>query len=60
MNELTKAEEQVMQVLWEIKEGFVKDIVAKFPNPKPAYNMVSTIIRIHYCPIKLFEKREIL
>jgi predicted transcriptional regulator len=46
MSELTKAEEQVMQVLWEIKEGFVKDIVAKFPDPKPAYNTVSTIIRI--------------
>ena len=46
MSDLTKAEEQVMQVLWEMKEGFVKDIVAKFPNPKPAYNTVSTIIRI--------------
>ena len=46
MSELTKAEEQVMQVLWEVKEGFVKDIVAKFPEPKPAYNTVSTIIRI--------------
>lgn len=46
MSELTKAEEQVMQVLWEIKEGFVKDIVVKFPDPKPAYNTVSTIIRI--------------
>lgn len=44
--ELTKAEEQVMQVLWEIKEGFVKDVLEKFPEPKPAYNTVSTIIRI--------------
>lgn len=46
MYELTKAEEQVMQILWELKEAFVKDIVAKFPEPKPAYNTVSTIIRI--------------
>ncbi len=46
MKELTKAEEQVMQVLWKIKKGFVKDVVAQFKNPKPAYNTVSTIIRI--------------
>lgn len=46
MTELTKAEEQVMQVLWEIKKGFVKDILVKFPKPKPAYNTVSTIVRI--------------
>ena len=46
MQELTKAEAQVMHYLWELEEGFVKDIVEKFPNPKPAYNTVSTIIRI--------------
>ncbi|RZK65398.1 MAG: BlaI/MecI/CopY family transcriptional regulator [Pedobacter sp.] len=46
MKELTKAEEQIMQVLWEIKQGFVKDVIAELPNPKPAYNTVSTIIRI--------------
>ncbi len=46
MKELTKAEEQVMQVLWKIEKGFVKDVVAQFKNPKPAYNTVSTIIRI--------------
>jgi predicted transcriptional regulator len=46
MQELTKAETQVMHYLWEMEEGFVKDIVAKFPDPKPAYNTVSTIIRI--------------
>ncbi len=46
MRELTKAEEQVMQILWELKKGFVKDILAKMPKPKPAYNTVSTIIRI--------------
>lgn len=46
MKELTKAEEQVMQILWKIKKGFVKDILEKFPEPKPAYNTVSTIVRI--------------
>ena len=53
MHELTKAEEQVMQILWKLKEAFVKDIVAEFPEPKPAYNTVSTIIRI-------LEKKEIV
>jgi predicted transcriptional regulator len=46
MNTLTKAEEQVMQILWNEKEGFVKDLLQHFPEPKPAYNTVSTIIRI--------------
>lgn len=46
MRELTKAEEQVMQVLWDIGKGFVKDILDRFSEPKPAYNTVSTIVRI--------------
>ena len=46
MKELTKAEEQVMQILWQIERGFVKDILAQMPDPKPAYNTVSTIVRI--------------
>ena len=46
MRELTKAEEQVMQVLWTLEEGFVKELLPHFPDPKPAYNTVSTIIRI--------------
>jgi predicted transcriptional regulator len=46
MKELTKAEEQVMQVLWTIDKGFVNDILAHFPEPRPAYNTVSTIVRI--------------
>lgn len=46
MKELTKAEEQVMQILWEIEKGFVKDIIEKMDPPKPAYNTVSTIVRI--------------
>lgn len=46
MKELTKAEEQIMQLLWEQEKAFVKDIVEQIPAPKPAYNTVSTIIRI--------------
>ncbi len=46
MKELTKAEEQVMQLIWEIKQGFVKDILDHMEEPKPAYNTVSTIVRI--------------
>ncbi len=46
MNELTRAEEQVMQILWKIERGFVKDVVELLDNPKPGYNTISTIIRI--------------
>ncbi len=46
MKELTKAEEQVMQVLWQIKQGFAADIITNFPEPKPAYNTVLTVVRI--------------
>lgn len=44
--ELTKAEEQVMQVLWKIESGFVNEIMSNYPEPKPAYNTVLTVIRI--------------
>ena len=44
--ELTRAEEEIMHILWDIQKGFVKNIVEKFPDPKPAYNTVSTIVRI--------------
>ncbi|MFN3801245.1 MULTISPECIES: BlaI/MecI/CopY family transcriptional regulator [Belliella] len=46
MRNLTRAEEQVMQILWEAEKGFVKDLLEKMEEPKPAYNTVSTIIRI--------------
>lgn len=43
---LTRAEEEVMQILWDIERGVVKDIIDRMPEPKPAYNTVSTIVRI--------------
>ena len=46
MKELTKAEEQIMQILWSLEKAFVKEILEELPEPKPAYNTVSTIIRI--------------
>lgn len=46
MKELTKAEEQVMQYLWNLKKGFLKDIVEQFPEPRPAYTTISTVIRV--------------
>ena len=44
--QLTKAEEQLMQILWELEEAAIQDIIDQLPEPKPAYNTVSTIIRI--------------
>jgi len=46
MKELTKAEEQIMQILWKLDRAFINDILDLLPAPKPAYNTVSTIVRI--------------
>lgn len=43
---LTKAEEQIMQVLWQIGPAFVKDIIDALPEPKPHYNTTSTLVKI--------------
>jgi len=43
---LTKAEEQIMQILWDMGEGLVKDIRNRFEDPKPARNTVSTVVRV--------------
>ena len=46
MKTLTRAEEQIMQVLWKLERGFLKDIVEAMPNPKPHSNTVSTLLKI--------------
>ncbi len=46
MKELTKAEEQVMQIMWELGKTTVKSIIDKMSDPKPAFNTISTIVRI--------------
>ncbi len=53
MKELTKAEEQIMQELWTLEKAFVNDILERLPDPKPAYNTVSTVVRI-------LEKKKVL
>ncbi len=46
MKQLTKAEEEIMQILWQLKKANVAGIIEEIPEPKPAYNTVSTIVRI--------------
>jgi predicted transcriptional regulator len=46
MKELTRAEEQIMQVLWKLQRAVVHDIIERLPEPRPAYTTVSTIVRI--------------
>jgi predicted transcriptional regulator len=46
MQKLTKAEEQVMQAVWKIEKGFLKDLMEALPEPKPAQSTLSTLIRI--------------
>lgn len=46
IKELTRAEEQIMQVLWKLEKGFINNIIEHLPSPKPAYTTVSTIVRI--------------
>ena len=46
MDELTKAEEQVMGYIWKLEKGFLKDVVEAFPTPRPAYTTISTVIRV--------------
>lgn len=46
MKSLTKAEEQVMLVLWQLKQGFLKDVMDQMPEPKPHSNTIATILKI--------------
>lgn len=46
MRKLAQREEQIMHILWQLGQAFVKEIIAEFPAPKPHYNTVSTIVRI--------------
>lgn len=46
MKALTKAEEQVMQVLWKLEKAFLRDIVDAMPEPKPHQNTVATLLKI--------------
>ena len=46
IRELTKAEEPLMQVLWNLKKGVIKEIAEKMPEPKPAYNTIATVLKV--------------
>lgn len=46
MKELTKAEEQLMQYLWKLNEAYLKDIVEEYPEPRPAYTTISTVVNV--------------
>ncbi len=46
MENLTKKEEQIMQIIWKLRKAFVNDIIKKLPEPKPPYNTISSIVRI--------------
>ncbi|MGY6647751.1 BlaI/MecI/CopY family transcriptional regulator [Wenyingzhuangia sp. IMCC45574] len=46
MKDLTKAEEQVMQYLWELEKSFLKELVEKFPEPRPAYTTIQTVVKV--------------
>ncbi|MDW7695202.1 BlaI/MecI/CopY family transcriptional regulator [Flammeovirgaceae bacterium SG7u.111] len=46
MEQLTKAEEKVMRVLWELKKAFVKNVIAEMGEPQPPYNTISSVVRV--------------
>ena len=46
MEKLTKREDQIMQIVWQLKTAFIRDIITELPEPKPHYNSVATIVKI--------------
>jgi BlaI family transcriptional regulator, penicillinase repressor len=46
MKKLTQAEEEVMQIVWEFEKALIKDVLTKFPDPKPNYNTVATVLKV--------------
>ena len=46
MKKLTKKEEELMKILWKLDKAFVKEIIEKYPDPKPHYNTISSLVRL--------------
>jgi BlaI family transcriptional regulator, penicillinase repressor len=46
IRELTKAEEPLMRVLWQLQKAVIKEIAEKMPEPKPAYNTIATVLKV--------------
>ena len=61
MKTLTKAEEQVMQVIWKLKEGFIRDVMDALPVPRPHQNTIATMLKIlvekEFVGIKVFGRQ---
>ncbi len=61
MKVLTRAEEQVMQVVWKIREGFIRDIMDALPSPKPHQNTIATVLKIltekEFIGVKIFGRQ---
>jgi predicted transcriptional regulator len=45
MVKLAKREEQIMQIFWELRKAFIKELIPEFPDPKPHYNTVATMVK---------------
>ena len=43
--QLTKTEEQLMQILWKQEKAFMKDLLEAFPEPKPASTTIATLLK---------------
>ncbi|WP_163716775.1 BlaI/MecI/CopY family transcriptional regulator [Mangrovibacterium lignilyticum] len=46
MRKLTRKEEELMKILWKLEKAFVKDMIAEYPDPKPHYNTISSLVRL--------------
>ncbi|MCU4175565.1 BlaI/MecI/CopY family transcriptional regulator [Carboxylicivirga sp. N1Y90] len=46
IKQLTKAEEEVMQILWQLNEGTIKELLDGFSVKVPAYNTVATVLKV--------------
>ncbi len=46
MKKLTRKEEELMKILWKLERAFVKEIIEKYPDPKPHYNTISSLVRL--------------
>jgi BlaI family transcriptional regulator, penicillinase repressor len=46
MIKLAKREEQIMNVFWQLKKAFIKEVIPELPDPKPHYNSVATMVKI--------------
>jgi BlaI family transcriptional regulator, penicillinase repressor len=46
MKKLTRKEEELMMVLWKLEKAFVKEIIEQYPEPRPHYNTISSLVRL--------------